>query len=372
MGGEALRPARRALALALWAATCAAACAAPRPAAGPIEWRAERERGHPLVGRIYDLAARREVGEAELDAALGGARFVLLGESHGHPDHAPLMARVLRALARGGAAPAVAFEMMRRDRQPALDELSTRGSTSADDVRAAVAWDESGWPPFSYYAPVFEAAVEARLPLVAADLTREDRAEAAAEAPSPEARARFGLDEPLPDPVRAALERDLLDAHCGKLPASALPRLVRVQRARDAELARALLRAAGAGEAGPREGAQAPEPGAAAPRARGEAGPHPPAQQPGSERTRTEAVLVAGAEHVRLDRGVPRALARLAPGADAVSLALLEVDAGERDPWTALERRYGPEPVFDFVWYTPIGSEDDPCERIRPPAGELR
>jgi len=111
-----------------------------------------------------------------------------------------------------------------------------------------------------------------------------------------------------------------------------LPAMVRVQRARDARLARALLASSG-GEGRP-------------------------------------AVLITGAEHARLDRGVPRALARLAPGADVVSVAFLELargddaegsEAGDR---AVLRERFGGPPPFDYVWLTEPEPRRDPCEEF--------
>ncbi len=322
----------------LWLLLAGLGCAAPPAPTPGGDWLSPIGRDHPLAGRRFDLGARSEIGEAELLAALRGARFVLLGESHENADHHRLQARLVGALAEDGA-PAVAFEMLRRDQQAALDEALAGPAPAPDTVRAAAAWDQGGWPDFALYAPIFEAALAGRLPLLAADLSREELAQVASDEPLPAPlRARLGLDEPLPDALRRGLERDLMAAHCERLPESELPRMLRVQRARDASLAQALLEAPGGGE----DGAEDPAP---------EAG---------------RALLIAGAEHVRLDRGAPRALDRLAPGADRVALAFLEVDPDQENPWDDLAARYGPEPVFDYVWYTAKASDEDYCERIRP------
>jgi len=317
-----------------------AACAgAPSGKGGGSEaWTSPIGRDHPLAGRILDLAQRAESSEAELVAELGAARFAVLGESHENADHHRLQARLIDALVAAGAAPAVAFEMLRADQQPAVDAVLADPAPSAEALRAATRWDAGGWPTFALYAPIFQAALAARLPLVAADLTLEERTLLASGEPVPAPlRARFGLDEELPAELQRGLEADLLAGHCNMLPESALPRLVRVQRGRDAALAQALL-AAGApdGEAEAAEGAEG-----------------------------VQAVLVAGAEHARLDRGAPRALARLAPGAAVVAVAFLEIDPEEDDPWADLEARYGSEPVFDYVWYTPKASDEDYCERMK-------
>jgi uncharacterized iron-regulated protein len=320
---------------AIAAAALLLACGTPQPAPRGGDWVSPLGRDHPLAGRIYDIAAGRELAEAELMDALAGARFVLLGESHENADHHRLQARVIRELAARGAEAALAFEMLRADQQPALDEVQASEAPSAEALRQATRWDEGGWPDFALYAPVFEAALAANLPLVAADLSADERKQLASPEPVPaELRARLGLDEPLPADLQRDLERDLLAGHCGMLPASVLPRLVQVQRGRDAALAQALLSAPGA------DGEDEAAPG-------------------------KTILLLAGAEHVRHDRGAPRALARLAPGADVRSVAFLEVDPERRDAGADLEARYGGKPVFDYVWYTPRASDEDYCERMK-------
>ena len=326
-------------AAAALAVLLAAACAGPPPAprGGAGDWVSPIGRDHPLAGRVFDLRERTESSEAELLAALRGARFALLGESHENADHHRLQAQLLEGLVAGGAAPAVAFEMLRADQQPAVDAALAGAAPTAEALRAATHWDEGGWPAFALYAPIFEVALAARLPLVAADLAQDERKRLASDEPVPAAlRARLGLDEELPPELERSLEADLLAGHCGMLPASALPRLVRVQRGRDAALAQALLGAASAED-----------------------------DEGDDEAEGVQAVLVAGAEHARLDRGAPRALARLAPGAAVVSVAFLEVDRTQDDPWADLEARYGSEPVFDYVWYTPKASDEDYCERMK-------
>jgi uncharacterized iron-regulated protein len=322
----------------LWLLVAALGCAGPPPPTTGGDWRSPIGRDHPLAGRRFDLHARSEIGEDELVAALRGARFVLLGESHENADHHLLQARLIRALAANGE-PAVALEMLRRDQQAALDDALAAPDPGPETLRAATAWDRSGWPDFALYAPVFEAALAAGLPLLAADLSRDDLGRVASDEPLPaEMRARLGLDEPLPAEIERGLADDLMAAHCDRLPASELPRMLRVQRARDASLAEALLDAPGAGSA----------------------------ESDGFEPDAGRALLIAGAEHVRLDRGAPRALDRLAPGADRVALAFLEVDPDEDDPWDDLAERYGSDaPVFDYVWYTPKSSDEDYCQRIQ-------
>jgi uncharacterized iron-regulated protein len=312
-------------------------------------WASAIGRDHPLAGRIYDVAAGAEIDERALLDALSRASFVMLGESHENADHHRLQARLVAGLAARGETPAVAFEMLRADQQEALDAAQAAEPATAEGVRAATKWDEGGWPAFALYAPIFEAALAAGLPLVAADLDAADRNRLASDgALPPELAARLGLDEPLPAALLASLERDLMTGHCDMLPASALPRLVRVQRGRDAALAQALVDAPGA------------PPGDA------EAAAGEPRTDPlAADLDGTRAVLIAGTEHVRRDRGAPRALARLAPGAEIATVAFLEVEPGAADLGADFAARYGGEAVVDYAWYTPKASDEDHCERMR-------
>src|SRR5262249_38111671 len=91
----------------------------------------------------------------------------------------------------------------------------------------------------------------------------------------------------------------------------------------------------------------------------------PDDDETGAPSSGLQAVLIAGAEHARRDRGAPRALAQLAPGADIVSVAFLEGDPDEKDAFSDLAARYGHAPVFDYVWFTRRASAEDPCERMK-------
>ena len=303
------------------------ACAGPRAPEPPP--------APPPPPRILAAADGAALDERELVGQLAAARFVLLGETHDNAEHHRLQARLLERLVLAGHAPAVAFEMIPADRQAALDAALEASEPTAEAIRAAVGWDESGWPAFELYAPIFEVALAAELPLVAADLSAGELQ--AVRRSDPELVRRLGLDAPLPPAIRAALERDLVASHCGHLGPDALPAVVRIQRARDARLAQSLLAASG-----------------------------------GEER---RAVLVTGAEHARVDRGVPRALARLAPGADVAAVGFLELPVaapGALADSEALADRYGGPAPFDAVWLTEPAPREDPCVEFEEALRKIR
>jgi uncharacterized iron-regulated protein len=312
------------------------ACAARQLRAPGPPWESGVDLAHPLAGRIWDVAAERFIPPDRLVARAAAARFVLLGEQHDNPDHHRLQAWVLRALIAADRRPAVAFEMFDLDEAPALARYVAAHPADAGGLGDAVGWSRSGWPPWAWYRPIAEAALAAGLPLVAANLDRETTrvlVERGIPALDPIQAARLGLDRPLAPAVRAAMAAEIRASHCDTpLSDALLDGMIAVQRARDATMAERLAAAAGPGGG----------------------------------------VLIAGLGHVRADRGVPVALAQLAPGSPTFPVAFLQVrrDATRPEAYAA-EFSSGRLPV-DAVWFTPRVDDLDPCETFRAPLERLR
>lgn len=308
----------------------AASCAGLRPAP-PLQadWQSPLHRDHPLVGRIWDVRAGRFVPEGELLAAVTRGRFVLLGETHDNADHHALQARLLRAILAGGRRPALAFEMLDLDQQPEVDAVLRGPDPTAPALRDAVGWDRSGWPAFALYQPIFQAGLGAHLPIVAANLSRRSARAVihhGAGALEPSLRTLLDRAGPLSAEEERQRSEEMETLHCGQLPGEFLGPMVLSQRARDAQLAQAILSRASA----------------------------------------DGAVLVTGAEHARRDRGAGAflAVAGVAPE-ELVSVAFREVDPEEQ---TAAGYEPGP---FDYVVFTPGAERGDPCADMRAPAGGI-
>lgn len=324
-------------ALALVVALALGACAGrpipptpadPRPFAGE-PWRSPLERDHPLVGYALSTRDERWVDRAALEAALAGADFVFLGETHDNEDHHRLQGAFLSAALAGGRRPAVAFEMLDTGQAEPLARALAAPPVTAEAIEEATGWKKSGWPDFAFYRPIFDVALGAKLELVAANLPRSVAREA----------VRKGVAA-LPADVREALERagepsraerdawarEMEENHCQELEEELLQGLVLAQRARDAQMALRVA-AAGAGDRG--------------------------------------AVLITGDGHARTDRGVPAWLARSRPGGKTLSVGLVEVDAELRWPRQYAEPYGGERFPFDFVVFTPRAEREDPCESLR-------
>ena len=311
--------------------TLLAGCAA---GGAGVAWQSRLGREHPLVGRIWDVAAGRFVDEPTLVARITPARYVLLGEKHDNADHHALQARLLRALTSAGRRPAVALEMLTPSQTGPLGRHLAARPRDAAGIGEAVGWKDSGWPAWSMYEPIAQAALDAGLPIVAANLDA-DRVRAVSRgglgAVDAALVGRHALAEPLPPDVRAAMAEEIRDAHCGHASDGVANAMIVVQRARDAAMAEAMLTAPG----------------------------------------RDGAVLIAGAGHARNDRGVPAYLRRIAPTAGIASIAFLEVDPGRADP-AAYAARVAERLPFDYVWFTPAVDDEDPCEKFKKSLERLR
>jgi len=313
--------------LALTLVLLAAGCAVHAPVV-LAPWRAPLEQQHPLTGHIWDVRAARFVDRDAVVRRLASARYALLGEKHDNPDHHAIQAALLRAMLATGRRPAVVFEQLTADQAPALARHLAASPRDAAGLAEAVNWKRSGWPDYALYQPIVEAALEAGVPIVAGNLanaTVRSVARGEPDAVPPELSARYGLDRPLAPAAQARLTAEIRDAHCGHLPASRVQSMVLAQRARDATLADALVRATADGGA-----------------------------------------LIAGVGHVRADHGVPLYLAARAPDAALVVVAPLESREGLTRPEDYAMLFDGTLP-FDFVWFTPRMDYKDPCAGFRGP-----
>ena len=244
---------------------------------------------------------------------LASQPVVLLGEVHDNAVQHALRARALRALVGSGARPALLMEQFDRDRQADLDRAMAQPGATADEVIAAATPADASMQGWSWplYRPYVALALEYRLPLVAANVSRVDTRRIAADG-----LAAHGFEARVPDDLAAGQARAIVEGHCGLIDAAQAGGLIAAQVARDQFMARAVEAHAARG-----------------------------------------AVLLAGNGHVRTDLGVPRWLAP-ATRVRTVSIGLLE--AGRVPDASS---------PYDSVVVTPAQRRPDPCEGLAMPAG---
>ncbi|SLN42550.1 hypothetical protein ROA7450_02074 [Roseovarius albus] len=228
---------------------------------------------------------------------------LVLGEVHDNLHHHRTQAERVQAM----QPQAIVFEMLTEE-QAALYNRELQGDSEA--LELVFGWDNSGWPEFDMYYPIFAAAGDAQIygAAVPRDQARQAM-EQGIETVFPEAE-KFGLIDRLPEEEQERREALQHAAHCDALPAEMLPVMVEIQRLRDASLARSVLHA--------------------------------------FEQTGGPVAVITGNGHARKDWGASALLAEMAPELHLHVLGQTEDDA----------RLDG---GFDEVISAPAIEREDPC-----------
>lgn len=261
------------------------------------------------------------ITEAALMARLEKADLILLGEVHDDPIHHHVQTEIITKLIDGGRRPALYFEML-TDQEEAAHEVFLRGWTDSpnnssdakDKARKDVlAWENRGWPVWDAYAPIFRLADQYGLPVRHGDLPAELMRNV----------RRFGLLA-IPKQLRTRLFENLKEAelttlsdrlqhavstsHPQEAKAPGLAGLIQAQMTRDAHIAHRI------------------------------------------SQSKVPAILIAGVEHVRKDRGVPFHLRSSATQLNVISITLSRTIPYDQ------ETKNNDELPFDFLWLADLDS----------------
>ena len=231
--------------------------------------------------------------------ALLPADVLLVGEQHDAAEHQDLEQQIVSSLAAQGLLAAVALEMADAGVSTAL----LKPSSTDEQARRALKWDDKAWP-WAAYGPAVMTAVRAGVPVLGANLPREQM---------PASMKNSALDARLPGPALKAQQQGIRIGHCNMLPESQITPMTRIQLAKDiamADTVHDLL-------------------------------------LPGKT-----VVLLAGSGHVDRRLGVPQ---HLRASVNAKALHLRAGDASATDQAEA----------FDAVWATPTLPETDYCAQLK-------
>src|SRR5215469_11961198 len=174
---------------------------------------------------------------------LRGDAIVLLGEVHDNPVHHGLRLEVLRRAFEAGWRPAITMEQFDRERQVDIERARMERPLDADYLIEKAATDHgksiNGWN-WEYYRPYVALALQYGLPLLAANLSRNDAqkiVELGYSAVFDDSIEHvLGLDRQRPSLLEAQ-ENEINTGHCHVLPKGLLPAMARAQLARDAVMA---------------------------------------------------------------------------------------------------------------------------------------
>ena len=277
------------------------------------------------------------------------APLLLLGEVHDNAAQHALRLRALQAVIDRGARPALLLEMVDRERQAAIDTVqrpfATKGTVSTASTATATATNtgistsaaiatvttpatpatasddralasrvdalidaagrSAGWH-WPFYRPYLRLALQHRLPIVAANVSRAD-----ARRVIQLGLGATGFQTEVPADIARAQALAIEDSHCGAIDAAMAARLANAQVARDQFMAGLIAAHADRG-----------------------------------------VVLLAGNGHVRRDIGIPR---WLAPDLRGRSHAVGYLETGDDSA-----------AAYDEVVYVAPQVRPDPCADLRP------
>ncbi len=286
----------------------------------PEHWQSELFQDHELVGKIWSNASQEFVSVDELAEQLKSAKYLLLGEKHDNPDHHAIQLSIVEFLLREQRVGSLTLEMMDESVGEALDQLYEQATLDENALKSYLSWDDEGWD-WDFYGPIIASAYSARVNIVAGNISR---ATVGAVYGDENAVAVNGI---LSSSAEEQLLLDIDESHCGQLPASQFPAMMRVQQARDLTMADSMAR---------------PESGEVA-------------------------VLIAGNYHIRQDLGVPNYLRKRdgeLPDSTILSVAAMEVSEGETDP-RSYQESLESQAAYDYLWFTPALTSEDYCASLR-------
>ena len=250
------------------------------------------------------------------------ADIVLLGETHDNAAHHALQQRLFAALADAQPGPVLVMEQFDVGDQPRLDAVRISDASAQLRLAALKLIMQPGWD-WAAYEPMLEKAVEGRLQVLAANISRE-ALRRGLDAQGAGETVRLGLTSGWSSAQQAELAKEISESHCSALPPAALIAMSQAQRTRDAVMADRLL----------------------------------------SVRTGL-AVAILGRGHVRQDLAVPWYLQKRAPAKKVLAIGMVEAaPAAPREvAYGALGQRY------DYVVFTSAVKRDaDPCAAFLPKA----
>ena len=234
----------------------------------------------------------------QLDAVLP-ADVLLLGEQHDAKEHQQIHQQVIALLAQRGMLAAVALEMA----DAGVSTSNLQLNATEQEAKTALKWNDNAWP-WAAYGPAVMAAVRAGVPVLGANLPREQMRPKMSDS---------ALDGQLPGPALKAQQQLIRTGHCNLLPESQIIPMTRIQIARDISMANTLTKVA------------------------------LPAKV---------VVLLSGSAHTDRLLGVPQ---HLPTGLRVKAVRLRAGDAQEGDKAEA----------FDAVWATPALPEKDYCAEFK-------
>jgi uncharacterized iron-regulated protein len=307
--------------LCLLLAACSLSTKVPTKQAGETKMLFTQ---HVLVGKIWDVNAASFVSKESVAEHIAKSNYILLGETHDNPLHHQGQAWVIAQIAAAKRTAVVAFEMISQQQGQVI---AGKNYADAEALIGGLNHIKSNWGYQRFYRDIFAEALRAGFTILPANFDRQ-KIMAVARKGEGELSARIKTmldDHPLSEEQAAASRKEIEGSHCGMINEQMTVAMMLVQRAKDAQMAQALM----------------------------------------VDDAIDSRVLVAGSGHVRNDRGVPFYLPANVKQNKVLTIAWAEVQPEMKDA-NEYAKHWGAKQLpFDYVWFTPHVDRPDPCEGFR-------
>ena len=179
--------------------------------------------GRPELPILEQTGSRTATQTATRLEALLPADVLLVGEQHDAPAHHEIEQQIVSSLASRGLLAAVALEMA----EVGVSTAQLKPSSTEAQARRALKWDDKSWP-WTAYGPAVMTAVRAGVPVLGANLPRDQM---------PASMNDNKLDGQLSGPALKAQQQGIRIGHCNLLPESQITPMTRIQIAKDITMA---------------------------------------------------------------------------------------------------------------------------------------
>ena len=278
---------------------------------------------HPLVGKFWDMKSQSYIDETTLLSRINAANILLLGEVHDNRLHHEFQLKLLKAKLDSGSRPSLLMEQLDSESQVNLD--AALADLNRDDAFSRAA-DLIKFGDWKLYAPLLSAAVDYKLPIIAANIANTQLQPVMRQGFNtydPTDLKRIGIDEVWSEDRDNYLSQHIDGTHCGQISPQWRAGLVRGQRLRDALMVDAAVPSLGRG-----------------------------------------IVAILGRDHARRDIGLPLYFSVRRPSTRMLSIGLVEVIPGMDAPRLYVTETATGEAPYDVIWFSPRldrSGRFDPC-----------
>ena len=277
-----------------------------------LAWKSTVNPNHPLVGKWWDVNNQQFISYEDVVADIRSSSILLLGEKHDNADHHLLQSKIIQSIPEQDSV-AISFEMLNN---PSL--LTDQTWTSTSQFSTQVQWEQSGWPEFQIYEPIFKIAIQRQYKIVAGSPSRKEMMSVARGTMDEVEMEKLGITSDLPKEFQDDLRQEIINSHCGYASEDMVVMMIAAQRYKDAIMAKSIT---------------------------------------DQLSTHQKVVLIAGGGHTRNDRGVPLYLDEKLKD-NNISILPVEVQEGLTKPEEYTS-------IADFLYFTPRVDNIDPCEKYK-------